>query len=235
MVYAGILAGGKGTRMGITDMPKQFLELGSKPILIHTIEKFLLVPDFDKIVLGIHPDWITYTEDLLDKHLSQYLDRIIIAEGGHDRNTTIENIIRKIDSIKPIAKDDIIVTHDSVRPFVTVRTIKDNIELLANNDAADTVVEATDTIVESKNNTIITDIPDRKYLYQGQTPQTFRMQEFLDLYNALSKEQKEILTDACKIFVISGKNVALAKGEYSNIKITTITDLKIAKSMIEDS
>lgn len=235
MVYAGILAGGKGTRMGITDMPKQFLELGSKPILIHTIEKFLLVPDFDKIVLGIHPDWITYTEDLLDKHLSQYLDRIIIAEGGHDRNTTIENIIRKIDSIKPITKDDIIVTHDSVRPFVTVRTIKDNIELLANNDAADTVVEATDTIVESKNNTIITDIPDRKYLYQGQTPQTFRMQEFLDLYNALSKEQKEILTDACKIFVISGKNVALAKGEYSNIKITTITDLKIAKSMIGDS
>lgn len=235
MIYAGILAGGKGTRMGITDMPKQFLELGSKPILIHTIEKFLLVPDFDKIVLGIHPDWITYTEDLLDKHLSQYLDRIIIAEGGHDRNTTIENIIRKIDSIKPITKDDIIVTHDSVRPFVTVRTIKDNIELLANNDAADTVVEATDTIVESKNNTIITDIPDRKYLYQGQTPQTFRMQEFLDLYNALSKEQKEILTDACKIFVISGKNVALAKGEYSNIKITTITDLKIAKSMIEDS
>lgn len=235
MIYAGILAGGKGTRMGITDMPKQFLELGSKPILIHTIEKFLLVPDFDKIVLGIHPDWITYTEDLLDKHLSQYLDRIIIAEGGHDRNTTIENIIKKIDSIKPITKDDIIVTHDSVRPFVTVRTIKDNIELLANNDAADTVVEATDTIVESKNNTIITDIPDRKYLYQGQTPQTFRMQEFLDLYNALSKEQKEILTDACKIFVISGKNVALAKGEYSNIKITTITDLKIAKSMIEDS
>ncbi|WP_294084498.1 2-C-methyl-D-erythritol 4-phosphate cytidylyltransferase [uncultured Actinobacillus sp.] len=235
MIYAGILAGGKGTRMGITDMPKQFLELGSKPILIHTIEKFLLVPDFDKIVLGIHPDWITYTEDLLDKHLSQYLDRIIIAEGGHDRNTTIENIIKKIDSIKPITKDDIIVTHDSVRPFVTVRTIKDNIELLANNDAADTVVEATDTIVESKNNTIITDIPDRKYLYQGQTPQTFRMQEFLELYNALSKEQKEILTDACKIFVISGKNVALAKGEYSNIKITTITDLKIAKSMIEDS
>lgn len=235
MICAGILAGGKGTRMGITDMPKQFLELGSKPILIHTIEKFLLVPDFDKIVLGIHPDWITYTEDLLDKHLSQYLDRIIIAEGGHDRNTTIENIIKKIDSIKPITKDDIIVTHDSVRPFVTVRTIKDNIELLANNDAADTVVEATDTIVESKNNTIITDIPDRKYLYQGQTPQTFRMQEFLDLYNALSKEQKEILTDACKIFVISGKNVALAKGEYSNIKITTITDLKIAKSMIEDS
>lgn len=235
MIYAGILAGGKGTRMGITDMPKQFLELGSKPILIHTIEKFLLVPDFDKIVLGIHPDWVTYTEDLLDKHLSQYLDRIIIAEGGHDRNTTIENIIKKIDSIKPITKNDIIVTHDSVRPFVTVRTIKDNIELLANNDAADTVVEATDTIVESKNNTIITDIPDRKYLYQGQTPQTFRMQEFLDLYNALSKEQKEILTDACKIFVISGKNVALAKGEYSNIKITTITDLKIAKSMIEDS
>ena len=56
---------------------------------------------------------------------------------------------------------------------------------------------------------------------------------FIDLYGSLSAEEKEILTDACKIFVIKGKDVALAKGEYSNLKITTVTDLKIAKSMIE--
>ncbi|AIZ80234.1 IspD/TarI family cytidylyltransferase [Actinobacillus equuli] len=233
MIYAGILAGGTGSRMGL-DIPKQFLELGSKPILIHTVEKFLLIPQFDRIIIGVHPDWIGYTEDLIDKHLSNYAERIVLTEGGDDRNSTIENIIKKIDSIQSVNSEDIIVTHDSVRPFVSVRTIKDNIELLSKYDAADTVVEATDTIVESKNNEIITDIPERQYLYQGQTPQTFRMKDFLDLYYALSAEQKEILTDACKIFVISGKKVALVKGEYSNIKITTITDLKIAKSMIED-
>ena len=77
--------------------------------------------------------------------------------------------------------------------------------------------------------------PERQYLYQGQTPQTFKMKDFLALYHDLSDQQKEVLTDACKIFVINGKKVALAKGEYSNIKITTITDLKIARGMIEDN
>ncbi|MGX2951394.1 IspD/TarI family cytidylyltransferase [Ursidibacter sp. B-7004-1] len=235
MIYAGILAGGKGTRMGITDMPKQFLELGSKPILIHTVEKFLLIPEFEKVVIGVHSDWIGYTEDLVEKYLREHKSRIIIAEGGIDRNSTIENVIDSIQAFHSISNEDIIVTHDSVRPFVTLRTIKENIELAKKYDAVDTVVEATDTIVESTNNSIITDIPDRKYLYQGQTPQTFKCQEFLSLYNALSVEQKNILTDACKIFVISGKQVALAKGEYSNIKITTITDLKIARSMLEEA
>ena len=222
MIYAGILAGGKGTRMGIQDMPKQFLELGNRPIMIHTIEKFILVPEIDKVVLGIHPDWIAYTEDLIEKYLKSYKERILITEGGNDRNTTIENIIKAIDDISPITDDDIIITHDSVRPFVSLKTIEENIRLSYDNDAVDTVVEATDTIVQSLNNSTITDIPERQYLYQGQTPQTFRMRDFLKLYSALSDNQKEILTDACKIFVINGKNVALASGEYSNIKITII-------------
>ena len=190
MIYAGILAGGTGTRMGISNLPKQFLELGDRPILIHTIEKFVLEP-------------------------------------------SIEKIIEAIDAYRPITEDDIVVTHDSVRPFITLRMIQDNIELAKKHDAVDTVVEAVDTIVESTNGQFITDIPNRAHLYQGQTPQTFRCKDFIDLYGSLSEEEKEILTDACKIFVIKGKDVALAKGEYSNLKITTVTDLKIAKSMIE--
>lgn len=235
MIYAGILAGGKGTRMGLQDRPKQFLELGNRPIIIHTIEKFLLVTEIDIIILGVHPDWIGYTEDLIEKYLSNYSDRIVITEGGSDRNTTIENIIKAANSISPIKGEDVIVTHDSVRPFVSLKTIQENIKLAAKFDAVDTVVEATDTIVQSLDNTLITDIPERQFLYQGQTPQTFRMSDFMSLYSSLADDQKEILTDACKIFVISGKDVALANGEYSNIKITTATDLKIARSMIEDN
>lgn len=235
MIYAGILAGGKGTRMGLQDMPKQFLELGDRPILVHTLEKFILVPEIDKVVVGVHPDWMTYTEDLIDKYLSTYKERILIAEGGADRNTTIENIIKSIDAHKTITADDIIVTHDSVRPFVSLKTIQENIRLAQEYDVVDTVVEATDTIVQSLDGQVISDIPERQYLYQGQTPQSFRMTDFLDLYHALSVEDKQILTDACKIFVISGKKVALAKGDYANIKITTVTDLKIARSMIEDN
>lgn len=235
MIYAGILAGGKGTRMGLQDRPKQFLELGDRPIIIHTIEKFLLVTEIDIIIVGVHPDWVGYTEDLIEKYLNNYFDRIVITEGGHDRNTTIKNIITAANNICPITDEDIIVTHDSVRPFVSLKTIQENIKLAAKFDAVDTVVEATDTIVQSLDNTLITDIPERQFLYQGQTPQTFRMLDFMSLYSSLTDDQKEILTDACKIFVISGKDVALANGEYSNIKITTVTDLKIARSMIEDN
>ena len=234
MIYAGILAGGTGTRMGISNMPKQFLDLGNKPIIIHTIEKFLLEPEIEKIVVGVHEDWISHAEDLVEEYISTFKDRIIIVAGGPDRNTTIENIIRAIDDYKELTDEDIVITHDSVRPFITLRIIKDNIRLAKECDAVDTVVEAVDTIVESTNGEYITNIPNRAHYYQGQTPQSFRCKDFLSLYNSLTSEEKQILTDACKIFVIKGKEVALAKGEYSNLKITTVTDLKIAKSMLED-
>lgn len=234
MIYAGILAGGTGTRMGISNMPKQFLDLGNKPIIIHTIEKFLLEPEIEKIVVGVHGDWISHAEDLVEEYISTFKDRIIIVAGGSDRNTTIENIIRAIDDYKELTNEDIVITHDSVRPFITLRIIKDNIRLAKECDAVDTVVEAVDTIVESTNGEYITNIPNRAHYYQGQTPQSFRCKDFLSLYNSLTSEEKQILTDACKIFVIKGKEVALAKGEYSNLKITTVTDLKIAKSMLED-
>ena len=234
MIYAGILAGGTGTRMGISNMPKQFLDLGNKPIIIHTIEKFLLEPEIEKIVVGVHEDWISHAEDLVEEYISTFKDRIIIVAGGSDRNTTIENIIKAIDDYKELTDEDIVITHDSVRPFITLRIIKDNIRLAKECDAVDTVVEAADTIVESTNGEYITNIPNRAHYYQGQTPQSFRCKDFLSLYNSLTSEEKQILTDACKIFVIKGKEVALAKGEYSNLKITTVTDLKIAKSMLED-
>lgn len=234
MIYAGILAGGTGTRMGISNMPKQFLDLGNKPIIIHTVEKFLLEPEIEKIVVGVHEDWISHAEDLVEEYISTFKDRIIIVAGGSDRNTTIENIIRAIDDYKELTDEDIVITHDSVRPFITLRIIKDNIRLAKECDAVDTLVEAVDTIVESTNGEYITNIPNRAHYYQGQTPQSFRCKDFLNLYNSLTSEEKQILTDACKIFVIKGKEVALAKGEYSNLKITTVTDLKIAKSMLED-
>ena len=234
MFYAGILAGGKGTRMGITELPKQFLELKGKPIIIHTVEKFLSFSEIEKVVLGVHPDWVSYMEDLVDKYLSAFSNRILVSAGGSDRNETIVNVIQTIEAYQSITEEDVLITHDAVRPFIGRKSIQENIELIREYDAVDTVVEATDTIVESLNKQVISSIPERQFLYQGQTPQTFRMTDFMGLYQDLSAEEKTVLTDACKIFVLSDKKVALAKGEYSNIKITTVTDLKIAKGMIED-
>ena len=234
MIYGVVLAGGVGSRMGNIGKPKQYLLVGDKPILIHTLEKFYMQSEFEKVLVLCPTEWITHTKNLVRKYMKD-TERIVVLEGGETRNETIMNSIAYIEKEGNLNEDTIIVTHDSVRPFVSLKTIQENIELAKSHDVVDTVVEATDTIVQSLDNTFITDIPERQYLYQGQTPQTFKMKDFLTLYHDLSDQQKEVLTDACKIFVINGKKVALAKGEYSNIKITTITDLKIARGMIEDN
>ncbi len=148
MVFGAILAGGKGTRMGI-DKPKQFLMLGSRPIIIHTIEKFILSPDIDEIYVGVHPDWIDYTEDLIKKYIDSDKN-IILVPGGTDRNSTIFNIIDEIEKRNGDDEDNIIVTHDSVRPFVTLRIIGENVEMAKECGAVDTVISAVDTIVVSE-------------------------------------------------------------------------------------
>ena len=230
MVFGAILAGGKGTRMGI-DKPKQFLMLGSRPIIIHTIEKFILSPDIDEIYVGVHPDWIDYTEDLIKKYIDSDKN-IILVPGGTDRNSTIFNIIDEIEKRNGDDEDNIIVTHDSVRPFVTLRIIGENVEMAKECGAVDTVISAVDTIVVSEDGEKITSIPDRRQMFQGQTPQTFKISKLKELYNDLSDDEKEILTDACKIFVVRNVPVRLVKGEVSNMKITTIDDMKAATALI---
>ena len=232
MIYGAILAGGKGKRMGYTEMPKQFLTIGEKPIIIHTLEKFLLNDRFRMIYIGCIPDWIAHTRDIVAKYIGEN-DRIVICEGGGDRNGTIMNIISRIDNDFGLSDDDVIVTHDAVRPFVTHRIINDNIDAAVKYGFCDTVIPASDTIVRSDNNAYITDIPDRSKMYQGQTPQSFNINMLRRNYESLSTDEKHILTDACKICVLKGDHVQLVMGEVFNIKITTAYDLKIADIMVK--
>lgn len=236
MIYAGILAGGIGSRMNISNMPKQFLNVGNKPIIIHTIEKFLLCNRIDKIYVGVNPDWNCYLSDIIEKNYSYLLEKIQIVDGGKDRTSTIVNIIEAIKKDKEnILDDDILITHDAVRPFVSIKMIEENIDGCIKHNIVDTVVNAVDTIVVSDDGEFISSIPNRKIMYQGQTPQTFKINKFIEYYNKLSTEEKNNLTDACKIFVLNNEKVFLVDGDFSNIKITTVTDLKIAKAMIMEN
>ena len=123
MIYAGILAGGIGSRMGNVPLPKQFLDLDGKPIIIHTVEKFLLTREFDKIYIATQQKWISHTKDTLNK-FNINDDRVEVIKGGEDRNETIMNIIAAISEFKSVTDEDVIVTHDAVRPFLTRRIIK---------------------------------------------------------------------------------------------------------------
>lgn len=232
MIFAGILAGGTGTRMNITNMPKQFLMLGSKPIIIHTLEKFLLAEKIDVIYLGVHKDWVTYCEELIEKYIKINKDKIKVVQGGSDRNGTIMNILNDIEKEYGNSEENIILTHDAVRPFISLKIINENIEGALKYGACDTVIPATDTIVESEDETIISNIPNRNKLYQGQTPQSFKINTLKRLYEQLNEEEKSILTDACKICVMKKQDVYLVPGDTLNIKITTINDYTIAQAIL---
>ena len=234
MIFAAILAGGIGSRMGGTDTPKQFLTLGDKPVIIHTIEKFAINSKFDKILVLSPQSFVNHTKNLIDEYFGKD-NNILVLEGGDTRNDTLMNSINYIKENFEIDDDSIIVTHDSVRPFVTHRIIEDNISAAKEFGACDTVVPATDTIVESVDGKSIANIPIRDNFYQGQTPQSFKINKLYELINSLSDEETNILTDACKIFVLKGEDVHLVNGEITNLKITYPYDLKLANTILKES
>ena len=232
MIFGVLLAGGVGSRMGNVEKPKQYMNIGDRPIIIHTIEKFFVNDKFEKILVLCPEQWISHTKNLIKKYLGE-TDRIAVMAGGTTRNETIMNSIAYIEKEGNLNEDTIIVTHDSVRPFVTQRILEENIRYAKEYGACDTAVAATDTIVCSEDDVVISDIPERSKMYQGQTPQTFKALKLRQLYEALSPKEKELLTDAAKIFVMKGEKVHIVDGEVFNIKITYPYDLRVAEALIK--
>lgn len=232
MIIAAVLAGGKGSRMGNTETPKQYMMLGSRPIIVHTVEKFFVNPDVDKVVVLCPDVWVKQTQDLIKKYIGD-TDKISVISGGASRNDTLMCAIDFVETNYGLDDDTILLTHDAVRPFVTHRIINDNIEAVRKHGACDTVWGATDTIVESVDGEFISNIPERKNMYQGQTPQSFKAKRLKEICNSLTEAEKEILTDACKIYTLKGEPVSLVKGEVFNIKITYPYDLKMAGILLE--
>lgn len=231
-VFAAILAGGSGKRMGNSEKPKQYLMLGSKPILAHTVEKFCASNAFEAVLVLCPKAWVQQTRDLLKKHCPEFISMVQVVAGGATRNDTVKQAVAYVEANYQVDQNTILVTHDAVRPFVSQRIIAENIQAVREHGACDTVIPATDTIVQSEDAQTISSIPDRSTLYQGQTPQSFRLLELKELINGLSVEEEMILTDACKIYVLRNKEVALVRGDVSNMKITYPQDMRVAASLI---
>lgn len=229
-VYGAVLAGGSGSRMGKTEKPKQFLEVAGKPIIVHSVERFCAHDAFDKVLVVTPEAWIGHTETILSEYI-QDMSRVTILAGGDTRNETLMNAVRYIEQQGKLDEDTVIVTHDAVRPFVTERMITESIEAAAGTGACITAVPSTDTIVKSKDGERILEVPDRSELYQVQTPQSFRAAELKRLYESLTEEEKFVLTDAGRIFVMKNRPVEIVRGETYNIKITYPDDIIIAQAI----
>jgi D-ribitol-5-phosphate cytidylyltransferase len=233
MNFAGILAGGTGTRMG-ADKPKQFLTVNGTPILIHTVAKFLENNTFDKIFIVITGNWEAELNELLAKWFSaQQIERLAVIKGGVDRNESLLNAVTAAEEMFGSASDHIMVTHDVVRPFLTNAIIAQNIELASEYGVAGTALSAIDTIGVGNQHSIEV-IPQRETMYQVQTPQSFNINKFKSAYANLSDAEIADLTEATKIFILNGVSVPIVRGLQQNFKITTPFDLAIAEAFYSE-
>ncbi len=230
MIITGIVAGGTGSRMGNNELPKQFMELGNKPLFIYTAEKFLGQSDY--IIIGMNKEWLKMADFLVKKFLPDSKN-IFLTEGGSDRNGTVKNIITFAQNHLKCSNEDILLTHDAARPFVDEKIIAESISAIQKCDICTAAVPATDTITISHDGENADDFPDRSKLYLVQTPQTFRLGDFSEIYNSLSEDEKKTATDVCRLFMAKKRKVMLVKGSNENIKITYSLDYQIAKFMAE--
>lgn len=234
MIYAAILAGGIGKRIERTSIPKQFINIDGTPIIIRTLRTFLPVENFKYIYIAVHKDWIKYAEDLFNENFSkEEINKIRIVPGGKERIDSFINVVNDVFTKEGINEDDILICHDSVRPFVRRQMIDDCISETKKYGLAQTSIPATDTIFSSKESDFITGTLDRNELFNGQTPTGFNLQLLKETCDSLSDEEKASVTGTTQLFLKLGHKLKIVKGHTSNFKITTDNDLDVAERMLK--
>ncbi|GAB3717622.1 2-C-methyl-D-erythritol 4-phosphate cytidylyltransferase [Spirosoma flavus] len=213
--FAIIVAGGSGSRMK-SDVPKQFLKLGNKPILQHTLERFLDVLPASQIRLVLPSREVAQWEKLCEEH--QFKTDIQIVAGGTSRFQSVRNGLAAIS-----ADEGLVAVHDGVRPFVTTSIIHTSFVTAIRTGSAVTCVPVKDSVrvVDSEGHS---QAVDRNRYRLIQTPQTFQLSLFR---KAFQTEEQPFFTDCASVMEYAGFAITLIEGAYENIKITTPDDLKI--------
>jgi len=213
-----IVAGGKGERMQ-TEIPKQFLEIKGKPILMHTINQFRIYNSDIQLIIVLPVTQIEFWKDLCEKHNFKVPHEIIV--GGSTRFESVKN------GLKAVKIPSIIAVHDGVRPLVSVYTIARCFDEAEKNDAAIPVIELVDSIrqvTKSGNQSV-----DRNNFKLVQTPQIFDGEL---LKNAYQQEYSTFFTDDASVVESLGVTIKLVEGNRMNIKITNEFDLKLAEAYL---
>ena len=237
MIYGAILAGGIGKRIERTSIPKQFINVGGTPIIVTTIRQFLENERLDIIYTAVHKDWIAYAERLFKESFAkEELSRIRIVSGGKERLDSFVNIMDDVIKHDGISDKDILICHDSVRPFVRQQMIDDCIDATLKYGLALTVIPVTDTIHTAYENVEFIDgALERQNLYNGQTPSGFNLQLLHDALQKFDDEQKAKVTGTTQLMLALGYKIKMVKGHTSNFKITTDNDLDVAERIIKST
>lgn len=224
-----ILAGGSGTRLGL-ELPKQFLKVAGKTILEHTVSAFQNHHGIDEIAIVGNPAFLHLIEDYVLKNKWSKVKKIL--NGGDERYDS------SLSAIKAFEKEGNVnlIFHDAVRPLVSQRIITDNIEALESYEAVDTAISSADTIIQLEDNLkYIANIPNRKYLWKGQTPQSFKLNTIKKAYDLALKDSEFKATDDCGVVkkYLPELDIFVAKGEQQNIKLTYKEDIYLLDKLFQ--
>ncbi len=232
MNYAIILAGGVGQRMRNSGMPKQFLEVFRKPIIIYTLERFEDCLDIDKIVIVCNSSWIDYMQNLLKKFSIQKVAGVVA--GGKDRQGSVENGIAFIEK-EGATDSDIVVIHDGVRPLIQKNIISENVRVAKKYGSAMTVRPVIESVViTNEDSAKFDDFKKRSDTYSLTAPQTFQLGILKKAYKDTENVNEPIpLLDAALAHTYLGNDIHIIKENNQNIKITTPEDYYILKAMLE--
>ena len=230
MNIAVIFAGGVGKRMNSKDIPKQFLELFGKPIIIRTLEHFEKNARTDAIVIACLEEYTEYLSGLLQRYDIHKVRRIV--PGGETGQLSIYNGLLAAREVA--GKDDaVVMIHDGVRPLITDELITRNIETVGEYGNCITSGTVQETIAEVDDEGVVRSVPERKHSRVAKAPQSCRLSEILAVHEQAMKDGVYDSIDTCTLLNAYGKKLHMTDGPSENIKITTREDYFLARSILE--
>lgn len=235
MNVVAIFAGGVGSRMGC-NIPKQFLEIYGRPIIVHTLEKFQYNDNIDCIYIGCMKKYIPLMKSLTKKYNLTKVKPECIIQGGKYGLETIYKLLKVIHKDHEGAT---VLIHDGVRPNITDSIINKNIKGVERYGTAITCVSTVETSIISNNGKDVDEFLDRKKVYLAKAPQSFKVNDIVKAYdNVLEKYgtfDVEGLIDSCSVALSYGMKLKMVEGNRDNIKVTTPNDyIEILGRMISN-
>ena len=222
-----LIAGGSGNRMG-QDIPKQFLTVNEKPVIVYTLEAFQNHPEIDAICVVCSKGW----ETVLRAYAKQFnITKLqYVVQGGKNGQDSIRNGVYELE--KYFNKDDIVLIHDAIRPMVSAEIISDCIVKTKQYGNAISVIPCAEAMMQTVDGIISTGSYNRDNLKRTQTPQGFSIGKICDLHRRALEEGITNSVASCTLMIEMGEQVYFSAGSEKNIKLTTVEDLDIFKALL---
>lgn len=228
MNIALIIAGGSGQRMG-QDIPKQFLNVYDKPIIVYTMEAFQKHPEIGAIAVVCIEGW----EAILSSYARQFgIDKLkYIIPAGDVGQASIRNGVYELE--KHFDKDDIVLIHDAIRPMVSQDIISDCIVKARTYGSAISVIPCAEAMMQTEDGKVSVGSYPRDRLKRTQTPQGFPIHTICDLHREALKKGITNSVASCTLMIELGYQVHFSLGSEKNIKLTTVEDIDIFKALLQ--